>query len=141
MIKKGDRIFYRKKNDFKNIVLIEMLKFIADKTNIALSPSEKKSNKFAIDSSIDSESEKIIKILIKGNASDLKKYLPIEGNMIKPLYLFLDQEILLYAKLRNLKFKKEKKKKDKIKNFEDEFEKKHPEVKRAIVNSLLELYA
>jgi hypothetical protein len=53
----------------------------------------------------------------------------------------LDEEILLYAKLKKLKFEKYKVKKDKIREFEDEFEKKHPEVKRAIVNSLLELYA
>jgi hypothetical protein len=96
----------------------------------------------------------------------------------------LDEEILLYAKLRtscrfltspssqqevekNIKFKKtedgkqgslrspslakaneevshssvkdEREKKNKIKKFTDEIEKKHPEVKRAIVNSLLEL--
>jgi tRNA(Ile)-lysidine synthase TilS/MesJ len=78
--------------------------------------------------------------LIEKNVSELKNYLPIQGNIIKPLYLFLDSEILLYAKLKGLKFKQKKKKGDKIQRFEDEFEKKHPEVKRAIVNSLLALH-
>jgi hypothetical protein len=47
---------------------------------------------------------------------------------------------LLYAKLKNLKYKNIKKKEDKLNNFLNNFEKKHPEVKRAIVNSILELY-
>ena len=91
-------------------------------------------------SSLDSESNDIVNLIILGNTSNLKKSLPVEKNVIKPLYLFLDEEILLYAKLRNLKFKKHKIKKDKINNFLIEFEKNHPEVKRAIVNSLLKLY-
>jgi hypothetical protein len=158
MIKREDVIGYKKENNFSGIVLEEVLNFVNEKTNFNLvklsnkweppagssqlqHPNRKlKTNKIAVDSSIDSESEDIIKILIKGNVSELKKYLPVYRNFIKPLYLFLDEEILLYAKLKGLKFKTEKERKDKIKNFADEFEKKHPEVKRAIVNSLLELY-
>ena len=138
MIRKGDAVLYKKKNDFKGVVLGEMLKFIADKVEIKLNSGKR--GKIALDSSIDSEADRIVRILINGNISGLKKFLPVYGNIIKPLYLFLDEEILLYAKLKNLKFTKEKSKKDKIKSFEDEFEKKHPEVKRAIVNSVLELY-
>ncbi len=148
MIKRGDRIWYKKIRDFKGVVLGDVLNFISEKSDFYLTNSDKfrakrdkfRSIKMAIDSSLDSEAENIIKILIDGNLSELKKFLPIQGNVIKPLYLFLDEEILLYAKLRNLKFRKEKNKKDKIKSFEDEFEKRHPEVKRAIVNSILELY-
>ncbi len=140
MIKNGDVVLYKKKNDFKSVVLREMLKFVSDKTDIILTTSGRKSEKIAVASSIDSEAEKIVKILINGNASELKNFLPVYGKIIKPLYLFLDEEILLYAKLKNLKFKKSKEKKGKIKDFEDEFEKRHPEVKRAIVNSILELY-
>jgi tRNA(Ile)-lysidine synthase TilS/MesJ len=140
MIKKGDKIFYKRNNDFKGIVLSEILKFISGKIEITLINSKNKADKIAIDSSLDSESENIIKILIKKNISDLKKFLPVYRKVIKPLYLFLDEEILLYARLKNLKFQKKKEKKDKIKNFEDELEKKHPEVKRAIVNTLLKFY-
>lgn len=140
MIKKGDRIFYKKGKKFKDIVLLEMLKFVSDKNEISFAESKEKADKIALDSSIDSESESIIKTLIKGNASELKKFLPVYKNTIKPLYLFLDEEILLYAKLKKLRFQKSEVKKNKIKRFEDEFEKKHPEVKRAIVNTLFELY-
>jgi len=140
MIQRGDRIFYKKGNDFKAVVLKEMLKFVSDKADISLPNSRERANKTALDSSIDSEADKVVKILISGNVSDLKQFLPVYRNTIKPLYLFLDEEILLYAKLKNLKFQEKKEKQDKIKFFEDELEKKHPEVKRAIVNSVLELY-
>lgn len=141
MIRNTDIIGYEKKNDFKGVVLEEILKFAKERIGFELVGLKGKANKIAIDSSIDSEAEDIVKILINGNATELKKDLPIQGNVIKPLYLFLDAEILLYAKLKNLKFSKKKEKKDKIGEFADEFEKKHPEVKRAIVNSVLELYS
>jgi hypothetical protein len=137
----GEIIGYSKRNDLKGIVLEDILKFASEKINFSLIKlPNKKAEKIAVDSSIDTESEDIINNLINGNASNLKKDLPIEKNIIKPLYLFTDEEILLYAKIKNLNFKQERKKEDKIKNFINESEKKHPEVKRAIVNSLLELY-
>jgi tRNA(Ile)-lysidine synthase TilS/MesJ len=173
MIEGEDVIEYKKEDDFKGIVLEEILNFVKEKIGFELiklpskweppagssqfrqfatplkcgllreiaHPNKKlKANKIAVDSSIDSESNQIIKILINGNVSDLKKYLPIQENVINPLYLFLDEEILLYANLKGLKFKQKKIKENKIQKFENEFEKKHPEVKRAIVNSILELY-
>lgn len=175
MIKREDTIGYKKENDFKGMVLEDILNFVNERANFNLvklpskweppagssirdparfglsealqsrsqlqHPNRKlKASKIAVDSSIDSESSKIIRTLINGNVSELKKFLPVYSNIIKPLYLFLDEEILLYAKLKNLKFSKKTDKKDKIKSFEDEFEKKHPEIKRAIVNSLLALH-
>jgi len=140
MIKREDVVEYEKNNGFKGIVLEYVLKSLVFRIGFELVKSGKRANKIASASSIDSEAENIVKTLIKGKIGELKKDLPTENRIIKPLYLFLDEEILLYAKLKNLKFRKVKEKKDKIKNFEDEFEKKHPEVKRAIVNSILELY-
>lgn len=141
IIKKRDIIGYKKDNSLKGIVLEYILHFLAEKSNIKIVKlPNKRTNKIATDSSLDSEAEKIIQILIKGNISELKKELPTEGNIIKPLYLFLDEEILLYAKLKKLKFVKKKVNTDKISKFLDESEKKHPEVKRAIVNSLLGLH-
>ena len=141
MIKPNDLIGYREGKDFKSVVLEEMLKFISEKYsfNITKLPNTK-TNKIAITSSLDSESEQILKILINKKSSELKSCLPVVGKEIKPLYLFLDNEILLFAKLKNLKFKEIKKNKDKIESFADEFEKNHPEVKRAVVNSVLKLY-
>lgn len=103
-------------------------------------PTGKKVDKIAKSSTIDQESNKFVHEVINGNLKKLNKIKPVDGKSIKPLYLFLDKEVLLYAKLKNLKFKKEKKEKDKISSFIDKLEKKHPEIKRAIVNSYLKLY-
>ena len=97
-------------------------------------------NKIAITSTLDFEANEIVKTLIGGKEKDLKKQSPVEGKTIKPLYLFLDEEVLLYAKLKGLKFIQGKEGKDKISEFIDEMEIKHPEVKRAVVNSYLKLY-
>lgn len=141
MIKTGDIIGYKKGSRFKEVVLGNILGFISEKSSIKIARLQnKKVNRIAADSSLDSEAEEIILVLIKGNVSELKKLLPVTGNIIKPLYLFLDEEIELYARIKKLKFIREKAPKDKINKFIDESEKKHPEVKRAVVNSLLGLY-
>jgi len=141
MVKKEDIVGYKKRNDFKGVVLEYILKFAVEKIGFQLVRlPNAKAKKIAIDSSIDSESCIILNCLIDGNVSDLKDNLPVKRDIIKPLYLFLDEEILLFAKIKNLKFKKTKEENNKINLFIEEFEKKHPEVKRAVVNSLLELY-
>ena len=99
--------------------------------------------KIAVSSTADTEADEIIHILIKGNADKLK-HGPVEKIesriVIKPLYLFLDKEVLLYAKLRKLKFKIKNEKKDKISLFVNDLEKKHPEVKQSVISSYLELF-
>jgi len=141
MIHSGDIVGYKKENNLKGIVLEDLLIFLRKKSGIEfVRLPNSKANKIAVDSSLDSEANEIVNLIIKGNALDLKKSLPVEKNIVKPLYLFLDEEILLYAKIKNLKFKQNKKEGNKIQDFINEFEKKHPEVKRAVVNSLLELY-
>ena len=159
---------FSKKMFTRGIVLEDVLKMFAEKAIVELVklPSNtprvypeksfskiftkgRKLDKIAIASTIDLQANEIICTLIQGEAKDLKKLKPVDGRIIKPLYLFLDKEVLLYAKLRKLKFVKNKKEavrssllerqKDKISNFIDELEKKHPEVKRAVVNSYLSL--
>ncbi len=137
------------KNIFtRGIVLEDVLKMFAKKTMVELVelPSRKHLDKIAIASTIDLEANEIIHTLIQGNIKDLKNLKPVNGKIIKPLYLFLDKEVLLYAKLKKLKFKKEAvrssllgKNVGKISIFINKLEKKHPEVKRAIVNSYLGL--
>lgn len=153
MIKRGEIIGYKKGNSFRDIVLEDLLFMFSkngmveivkiQKLDVRNQKSEIRSRKsdfkIAISSTIDSESDKIVHILIKGDSKNLKEIAPVDKKIIKPLYLFLDAEILLYAKIKKLKFKKEKEKKDKISKFIDELEKKHPEIKRAILNSYLEL--
>jgi tRNA(Ile)-lysidine synthase TilS/MesJ len=140
MISVKDIVGYKKGNDVKSVVLEEMLNFVSKKYgfNIAVLPNAKIS-KIALISSLDSESAKIISVLINGKSKELKSCFPISGKEVKPLYLFLDEEIILFAKLKGLKFKDNKQNSDKIKTFIGEMEKNHPEVKRAIVNSFLKL--
>ena len=141
LIKSGDVIGYRKGNDFREVVLENILKMISEKYGFDISVlPNKKANKIAVASTLDSESHDIVKSFVDEDVSKLKNILPSDGNFIKPLYLFLDEEVLLYAKLKNFKFKEAKKKDDRINNLLDDFEEKHPEVKRAVVNSILELY-
>ena len=146
LIKKDEIIAYENRNDFRGVVLESILKLFEDKLRIKLLelPSKKKKNKIAIASNIDLEANKIMQILIYGKVSGLKEVSPIKKSknkiFIKPLYLFLDKEILLYAKLKKLKFVKVKTEKEELSEFIEELENKHPEVKRAILNSYLELY-
>ncbi|MFC1666116.1 hypothetical protein ACFLZF_00160 [Nanoarchaeota archaeon] len=141
MIKRGEIICYKKRQDFRDVVLEDLLFMFSEKgmVEIIKFSSKKRINKIAISSTIDTESNKIINILIKGHVKDLKDIKPINKKIIKPLYLFLDAEVLLYAKLKKLKFKKVQEKKDNLSKFIDSLEKKHPEIKRAIINGYLEL--
>ena len=142
MIKREEIIGYEDKIDFRGVVLYDILKMFSKKAMIKIIklPTREKIDKKAISSTIDSESDKITHILIQGKTSQLKELSPANKKIIKPLYLFLDEEIKLYAKLRKLRFNQEKIKQDKISSFINSLEKKHPEIKRAIVNSYLELY-
>ena len=168
MIKNGDVVVYENKGDFRGVVLKDVLKMFVGKGNVEIvklstssfppTPPNKlaslskqltkkhkltKFNKLKIarSSTLNTESDKLVHNLIKGNAKNLKEFGPVVGKIIKPLYLFLDEEVLLYAKLKKLKFKKKVEKKDKISNFIEELEVKHPEIKHAIINSYLKLYS
>ena len=130
------------KNFYDNLVLAEKsgeADFRARKIS-ERQRAKLKITKIAISSTLDLGAEGIIGEIIKGDEKNLKRFAPVYKKIIKPLYLFLDKEVLLYAKLRNLKFKRIKMKKDKLGLFIDRLEKKHPEIKHAIVNSFLELY-
>lgn len=141
MLGNKDIVFYKNKGDFRGVVLEDILKMFSEKGYIQLIKNKSnKAAKIAIPNTIDMEADKFIHSLIKGHANELKKLAPAEGKVIKPLYLFLDEEVLLYAGLKKLKFKKESGKKDRISGFVDDLEKKHPEIKRAILNSYLKLY-
>ncbi len=167
MISNGDIIVYENKKDFRGVVLEDVLKMFSEKADVEimkLPPSNSPTTlakkqlvkdssvnsskyrakrdkvKIAISSTLDTESDKLVHELIKGNARNLRELAPVQGKTIKPLYLFLDKEVLLYAKLKNLKFKEKIERKDKISSFVDDLERKHPEIKNAIINSYLELY-
>ncbi len=135
MLKNCDVVFYKKKNDFRSVVLENILKIVAEKGRIKLT-SGKKFDKLAIPLTTDLISYKIFNEFVEGDIENLKKK---NKKIITPLCLFLDKEVLLYAKLKKLKFKIHKERKDKISEFIDDLEKKHLEVKRGIVNGFLKL--
>ncbi len=139
MIKQNDVIGYSKKNDFRSVVLEDLLEMFVEKSYIKLVKSSK-ATKFAEASTADTESDKIVHEIFNGDFSKLKEN-PVQGKIIKPLYLFLDKEVLLYAKLKKLKFKTIKIKQNKISKFVEELEHKHPEIKHSIVNSYLEIFS
>ena len=137
MISKNDIIGYENSGDFRGVVLEDVLKMFAEKAIVELVrlPSKKNLNKIAIASTTDLEADKIVHALIGKNKKKLNS--PKDGKNIFPLYLFLDKEVLLYAKLRNLRFEKTNVELDEISKFIDELEEKHPEVKQAVVGGYL----
>jgi uncharacterized protein Yka (UPF0111/DUF47 family) len=137
MAHSGDIIGYKNNGNFRDVVLEDVLKMFAEKANATLTKSSK-ADKIAISSTLDYEADEITHKLMEENSK--MKFAPVVRKTIKSLYLFLDEEILLYAKIRKLKFKQKKEKKDKISSFIDELEEKHPEIKRAIVNGILKVY-
>ena len=141
MISQNDIIGFENKGDFRGVVLENLLEMFTERAmvDIVKLPS-KKITKIAVPFTTDTEADKIVNIIVKNNISKLKDSGPISGKLIKPLYLFLDKEVLLYAKLMNLKFKKTKEDKDKLSRFIDDLENKHPEIKHSIIKSYLELF-
>jgi hypothetical protein len=139
MIEKDDLIGYENKGDFRGVVLEELFNILIEKAPIEIVklPTKKKVSKKAIASTKDIESDKIINILIKKDVKELNELSPVKGKVIKPLYLFLDKEVLLYAKLKKLKFKKLDKSKETIVGL---LEKKHPEIRHSIIQGYLELF-
>ncbi len=109
--------------------------------------------KVATGHSLDDEAETIILNLVKGDTKLLAKLGPIAGVLrnrkfaarIKPLYLCSTKEIILFAKLMKIKYDaktcpvRSDTLRIKIRKFLDGLEKQHPEVKRAIVNSYLNI--
>ena len=141
MISQNDIIGFENKGDFRAVVLENLLNLYTKKSQVSIVklPS-KRITKTAVPSTSDTEADKIVNVIVKNNISKLKNAGPISGKIIKPLYLFLDTEVLLYAKLMNLKFKKIKEDKDKLSRFIDDLENKHPEIKHSIIKSYLELF-
>jgi len=140
MIKKGDVIEYEVDGGFRNVVLEDVLKMYVEKAPVELvsvPTRPPRRGKVAVSDTLDLTAYEVVESLFKENVKKLRLN-PVEGKVVKPLYLFLDQEVLLYAKLRRLKFKSKIEKRDKLNLFIDNLEKKHPEIKRAIVNSYLE---
>lgn len=77
----------------------------------------------------------ILHIMVERNSRELKKLLPKN----QPLYFLSDKEILLYAKLKEIKgkFKEREGKFKEIDEFIQKIEKKNPDIRHNIVMSLV----
>jgi len=140
MISKGDSIYLSKSKNFRSIVLEDVLKILAEKTPITFTTNSKKASKEVGVLTTDLVAYEFTKKSIEQNKPKLNELAPVYKKIVHPLYLFLDAEFLLYAKLRKLKHSKITPKKDKISSYIDELEKKHPEIKRAIVQNYLKFF-
>lgn len=112
-----------------------------------------KADKVATGHCIDDEAETILLNQLKGNAMLLAKLGPKTGitelpgfvQRIKPLYFVTTREVIAYNKALNLPLWLEacpyrpETLRVKTRNFLTQLEKQHPEVKRAIVNSFIEI--
>jgi len=118
-------------------VLYPILKQLIETRQINLTTSHSSNyNKIISGESADNISAQIIETIITKKSKDIKKLAPIYKKLIRPLYLLLDSEIQLYAKLKKIKLKKQPKS-NKLQLFIKSLEEKHPEVKTSIVQSLL----
>jgi hypothetical protein len=143
LINKGEEINYYNKKDFRSVVLKRLLEIFEKKSTSKIkkiSTKEKPLKKIiALPTTLDMTSKKIIQKIINQKL-DTNEFLPKQKKIILPLYLFLDKEVMLYTKLKKLKFNKIKpEKQDEVAELINSLEKKHPEIKRAIVNSYLKL--
>lgn len=132
-LKRGEIVGYVKEGDFRNVVLEEILKMIGRKGFVEITTG-KKYDKLAIPLTINLQAYEIVDEVINGNVGNLEKK---NKKIITPLMLFLDKEVELYAKLKNLKTKKIKIKDTEISKFVDNLERRHPEVRQAIVKGVL----
>jgi len=142
MIKPEEIIAYENKGDFRGMVLEENLKQFGNRARIELLklPTKKKYNKIALSSSLDQESYIFIKSLIEKKTFKKSELTPKTKKEIRPLYLFLDKEIKLYADLKKLKYNETKDKKSEWDRFIDKLEESHPEIKQAIMQSYLKIF-
>lgn len=132
MMRKGDKIYLIKSKDVKSLVLSYLLGMLSKDGLISIVKTKRTADKIILFNNLETTSRDIIHEMFNGNVNKLNTS-PIKGKEIKPLYLFLDKEIILYAKLRNLKFRILEEKKNKISSFIDNLEMKHPDIKSAIV--------
>jgi hypothetical protein len=166
LINKNETILIKFKDNFRDAVLFYLLDFYSKQNNVRIikngklkshqpfssphssmdysrvnsRPLPPTCNKIAISNSLDLNSYGFIKLLRnKLSKQRLSNFLPVRKKIIQPLFFFLDKEILLYAELKGLKYKKEKCKKNNWNEFIDELEKKHPEIKNALMNSYLKI--
>jgi len=139
LVKKGEIIGYSKKQGFRDVVLEDILTYYHTRAPVSLVKlPNKKADKIAVSSTTDSEAIVFISGLLKDKLVKKERF-PLYKDTIKPLYLFTDQEVLIYAGLRKLKFKQEKNTRSHVSELLNNLELKHLEIKHAIISGILQL--
>lgn len=136
-----DKASFEDNKGLQSKVLEECLKILERGKRITLlKPNLKKGyDKFALNSTLDEETNEFINTLIKNKKAN-KELLPVNKKFVRPLYFFLDKEVGLYAKIKKIKHNKVKKEHGEWEKFIDALEKSHPEIKQATMQSCLKLY-
>ena len=136
----GERVSFEDNGDFSSVVLKNCLSILKRGSRISLlKPNLNKGfDKFALNSTLDDESYEFIFSLLNNKFSS-KSLLPKNGKIVRPLYLFLDKEVKLYADLKKLKYSPKKRKENDWTRFIDDMERLHPEIKQATMKSYLKL--
>lgn len=136
----GEKVSFKYEGDFSSVVLKNCLFILEKGSRISLLKQNLKKgfDKFALNSTLDDESYEFILSLLNNKFSN-KNLLPTNGKIVRPLYLFLDKEVKLYADLKKLKYSLKKRKENEWTKFIGEMEKLHPELKQATMQSYLKL--
>lgn len=138
------------KNDKRYDLLILVISELCEKRKeLKKAESKTTTKKIMTSECLDDISTCIINEMIKGKIENLKRFMPLSRKfrkrnetiriIIRPFYLLLESELELYAKFKNIEIKSKKKEENKTTLFINKLEKKHPEVKNAIVNSYLSI--
>ena len=134
MIKKGEDIVIENSDDINSKVHKNLMEDYAKRGTIKI-VKDKKNSHMLFSNTIDDFAVRIIDTILKRNEKDLLKI----KKESRPLFLFLEKEVVLYAKLKGIKGK-EINKKTKINILLNDLEKNHPEVKNAVVKSYIKCY-
>jgi hypothetical protein len=133
-----DTYFYIKpRNELNTIVIKDLFEYFKEKLKYSF--TQKKSYVKILPNTLDDTSFNLINEIFLGEIKNWKKEKAFEKDFFKPLYLFLEKEVLIYARIRKLKYKKEEKVKSNIFHLIQNLEKNHPEIKHSIVNSFLSI--
>ena len=139
-IKNNTKLFIE--NHKNSQVCSFVLSKVLENREAELIKQKNKADKIILSSSLDDNAESIIYNLSTSglNNQNLPKHKQKNKTIIQPLYLLLDKEIQLYAKLTNMNLNNIKNKKlNQIKTFLNTIDNKG-ENKAAIVNSYLALF-
>jgi len=147
LIKKEEKICFFEKKDFRSVVLRYLLEGFFTKYGNELIEIKnlegcKPCDKVALEDSADVVSKDFFNKIVNEKNIIPESFLVFDENkkIIRPLYLFLDKEIKLYAGLKNLDYDKKVSENNIFDNFIDGLEKKHLELKTSVISSCLKLF-